>query len=249
MKQQIKDTRFESDTGLVRDNGCPPVQRELIEEVFSQSDQPVHNADNSTETNEAAIDKIQPICSVFSKGYRNKKGKAVMQNCPERTMPLFDIHAYIINPENAELETAQLRELSDKPMQRDFKLLNFKYATFCGVFKYRKAEYLQEESALMVVDIDGMQNLEAAKELKCKLCADKHYETALCFISPSGYGVKWVVERQPLEGKKYRDEISRMYNYVAFEYGIAIDTSGSDICRACYLPYDKDCYINKKYIK
>lgn len=210
--------------------------------------QPMVTARRSAETNQQDHDMRQPICSVFPQGYRNKKGKAVMQNCPESSMSLQDIYAYIINYANAGLQTEQLRKLTDKPMQRDFKMLNFKYATFCGIFSYRKAEYLQEESEQMVVDIDGMKTPDAAIELKRKLCADKHYVTALCFISPSGYGVKWVVERQRLEGSTYKDEMNRMYNYVAFEYGIAIDTSGSDICRACYLPYDKDCYINSKYL-
>ena len=172
-----------------------------------------------------------------------------MQNCPEGNMSLHDIYAYIIEYSNAGLLTEQLRKLHDKPMQRDFKMLNFKYATFCGIFSYRKAEHLQAESGLMVVDIDDMKTPEAAIELKRKLCADKHYVTALCFISPSGKGVKWVVERQTMDGEKYKDEMNRMYNYVAFEYGIAIDTSGSDICRACYMPFDKDCFINNKYLK
>ena len=38
-----------------------------------------------------------------------------------------------------------------------------------------------------------------------------------------------------------------MQQHVAFHYGIAIDKSGSDICRACFLPHDPECYINPIY--
>jgi hypothetical protein len=30
---------------------------------------------------------------------------------------------------------------------------------------------------------------------------------------------------------------------------VAVDASGSDVCRACFLPYDPKCYINPKHLK
>ena len=73
-------------------------------------------------------------------------------------------------------------------------------------------------------------------------------ETALCFVSPKGRGVKWIV-RLP-EWAQYDDfklTFQTMQQYVGFHYGIAIDKSGSDVCRACFLPYDPECYINPIY--
>lgn len=236
-----------------RDNLTRPGQSNTCSPQATEGDnsgvtQPQVTASRSAETNKQDNDMTQPNCSFFPKGYR-KKGIAVMNNNPKGTMSLHDIHAYIIDYDHAGLQTYQLRNLSDKTMQNEYKLLNFEYVTFFGVFNYRNGDSLKEESGLLVVDIDNMKTPEAAIELKRELCADKHYVTALCFISPSGKGVKWVVERQHFESGTYKDEMKRMYNYVAFEYGIAIDNSGSDICRACYLPYDKDCFINSKYLK
>lgn len=31
-------------------------------------------------------------------------------------------------------------------------------------------------------------------------------------------------------------------------HGIDPDKSGSDVSRACFLPYDPDCFINPKYL-
>lgn len=229
--------------------GQPTQHPQTTESDFSGVTQPQVTASRSAETSESNNNMRQPACSYFPIGYRNKKGKAVMDNHPKGTKSLLDIYAYITDYAYAGIQTEQLRKLTDKPLQRDFKMLNFEYVTFCGIFSYRMADLLQDESGLMVVDIDDLKSPEEALELKSKLCVDKHYVTALCFISPLEHGVKWIVERQPIEGQNYKDEMNRMYNYMAFEYGIALDTSGSDICRACYLPYDKDCYINSKYLK
>ena len=37
-------------------------------------------------------------------------------------------------------------------------------------------------------------------------------------------------------------------NHLCFHHGIDPDKSGSDVSRACFLPYDPDCFINPKYL-
>lgn len=185
--------------------------------------------------------------SVYQKGYRNRQQLAVMKTEPYATWSIADVYAYITDYTRAGRATEQLRLLTDKTMRRDYKMLNFEVATFSGTFSYRNAQSIVCESDLMVVDIDDLASLEDAERLKERLCHDEHYVTVLCFISPSGNGVKWVIERQPNESETFRQEFDRVYNYVGFEYGIPIDTACSDICRACFLPYDKTCFINPKY--
>ena len=75
-------------------------------------------------------------------------------------------------------------------------------------------------------------------------------ETELCFVSPKGKGVKWVV-RLPewAQTEDFKTTFQMLQQHVGFEYGITVDKSGSDVCRACFLPYDDLCFINPKYLQ
>ena len=42
--------------------------------------------------------------------------------------------------------------------------------------------------------------------------------------------------------------VGHVGKHVGFNYGIVVDKSGSDVCRACFLPWDSECFINSKYI-
>ena len=130
----------------------------------------------------------------------------------------------------------------------DFKKLNFEVATFNGIFSYRNARSLVVRSPWLVADIDDLSSTDEAREVQQLLIADKNIETGLCFVSPKGRGVKWVL-RIPewLQSKDFKAQFEGLQRYVAFEHAIAIDKSGSDVCRACFLPYDKKCFINPKY--
>ena len=37
-------------------------------------------------------------------------------------------------------------------------------------------------------------------------------------------------------------------NYILKTYGVQIDKSGKEISRPCFLPYDRDAYINPLFI-
>ncbi len=36
-------------------------------------------------------------------------------------------------------------------------------------------------------------------------------------------------------------------NYIAKTYGVAVDKSGRDLSRACFLPHDPNAYLNPAY--
>ena len=60
--------------------------------------------------------------------------------------------------------------------------------------------------------------------------------------------MKWIVRLpQWAQHDDFKLSFQAMQQHVAFHYGIAIDKSGSDVCRACFLPYDPACYINPIY--
>ena len=190
--------------------------------------------------------------SIFPTGYWNfTQQKAVPNQKPKQTQTIGWVGEYITS-ERARWATQELRKMAStatREKKQEFKALNFEYATFSGIFSYRNARSLVERTPFLTLDIDDLGSTEEAREVQRLLCADKYIETALCFVSPKGLGVKWIV-RLPewTEGLNFRDQFERMRRYVGFNYGIDPDKSGSDVCRACYLPWDEQCYINPKYV-
>jgi hypothetical protein len=192
------------------------------------------------------IDKF----SLFGKGYKNRQGVAVLQTRPQSEVEIRWVFDYITS-DRARWATDTLRALPDeatKEERSDFKKLNFECATFNGIFSYRNARSLVTPSPFMVIDIDDLNSTEEAREVQQALISNDKVETALCFVSPKGRGVKWVV-RLPewAQHDDFKQSFLTMQQHVAFHYGIAIDKSGSDVCRACFLPHDPECYINPIY--
>ena len=188
--------------------------------------------------------------SIFPKGYRNQKGQAVLATRPQQAQDIAWAYDYITSV-RAQWATETLRsmlETATKDELSDFKKLNFECATFNGIFSYRNARSLMTPSPFMVIDIDDLNSTEEAREVQQALISDDKVETALCFVSPKGRGVKWVV-RLPewAQHDDFKQSFQTIQQHVAFHYGIAIDKSGSDICRACFLPHDPECYINPIY--
>lgn len=195
-------------------------------------------------------DLINEKFSVFGRGYRNMSGEAVLSVKPQQTQDIKWAYDYI-KSERARWATETLRAMlsnATKDELADFKKLNFEVATFNGVFSYRRAGSLLTPSLWGTVDIDDLSSTDEAREVQHRLIADKNLETGLCFVSPKGKGVKWIV-RIPiwLQGLNFKVQFQAIQRYIAFEYGITIDKSGSDVCRACFLPYDPGCFINPKY--
>ena len=199
------------------------------------------------------------LFSLFPKGWRNKEGKAVLATKPQQVQSIGWVGEYI-KSERARWATEELRRLIEKAETgglddeakkelSDFKKLNFEVATFAGVFSYRNAKSLVERSPFMVLDIDDLPSLDEARRVQHLLINDRFVETALCFVSPSGHGVKWVVRLpQWAQDNDFKMSFQMLSNHVGFNYGIVVDKSGSDVCRACFLPWDSECFINSKYI-
>ncbi len=188
--------------------------------------------------------------SIFPKGYRNPKKEAVLAGKPLEDQSIGWVFDYITS-ERARWATETLRSMlgtATKEEVGDFKKLNFEVATFAGTFSYRNARSLKDRSPYMVLDIDDLASTEKAREVQDLLVNDPYVETALCFVSPKGKGVKWVVSLPDWAQKNdFKSSFLMLQQHVGFEYGIAVDKSGSDVCRACFLPYDPQCFINPKF--
>ncbi len=189
--------------------------------------------------------------SIFPKGYRNQKGEAVLAVKPQQSQDINWLYEYITSG-RAKWPTDELRAMVGKATKEevaDFKKLNFETATPNGVFSYRSARSLVVRSPYMVLDIDDLTSTQEARATQQLLIGDPWVETALCFVSPKGKGVKWIVERPSwAQQADFKSAFQLLLNHVAFEYGIVVDKSGSDVGRACFLPHDPECYINKKFL-
>lgn len=191
--------------------------------------------------------------SLFPSGWRREDGTAKMHQRPQQTATIGYCYHWITSPLCAAQQTIGYRAMlptATREQKSDFKILNFQYATFSGIFYYRDATCLVARSPFLTIDIDHLTSTQEAEELRKMLSEDKEVVTALCFVSPSGLGVKWILELPEwTEGLPFKDQFDTMRNYLCFHYGLDADPSGSDVCRACFLGYDPDCYVNPKYVQ
>ncbi len=162
---------------------------------------------------------------------------------PFKNITIRDAYNYIVG-HYAKEQTNTLRGLTDKKRARIYKAANFAYATFCGEFESRSNDKCIKPSGLLCLDFDHVAQLE---ELFNKLLNDPFLETVLLFRSPSGDGLKWIIEI-PSSDLPHADIFRSVEHYIKTTYGISVDGSGKDIARACFLPHDPDTYINPQYL-
>ena len=108
---------------------------------------------------------------------------------------------------------------------------------FGGQFENRSNKGLIKSSGLMVLDFDD-KDIKDYKELQDRLSRDNYI---ICyFTSPSGQGFKALVRIPIVEN----DEQYKRYYYSFMERYKELDTSGKDICRACFYSFDSEALIN-----
>lgn len=162
---------------------------------------------------------------------------------PCKVFSLFDAYNYIKGHEASD-STNRLRLMTDKNYAKAFKAKNFDYCTFSGTFTTRTDKALINHSGLLCIDFDHVQNLDL---FRSQLLQDEYFETQMLFRSPSGDGLKWVIEID-ISQISHADYLRAVGNYIFQTYGVEIDKSGKDISRACFLPHDPNCFINPKYL-
>lgn len=194
----------------------------------------------------------QYVFSLFGRGYFSKYiNKWVPESKPQQVFDIPRTGAYI-KSDRAKWATETLRtmlEIATEHELRDFKIKEFEAIAVAGTFSHRDANSLLSRSCYIVLDIDDLPSTEEAREVQQTLVADREVETALCFVSPKGHGVKWIVELPKwCQDLTFKEQFAALSRHLGFEYGIQADSSGSDVCRLCFLPYDPECYINPKYL-
>ena len=112
---------------------------------------------------------------------------------PEAQVSILQIYKYITGG-YAKLVTDRLRSIADHYEARCFKSEMLDYVTFSGCFSSRRTGGLIEHSGFLCFDIDKIESEKRLQEIKSLLINDEELHTVLCFRSPSGNGLKWVVE-------------------------------------------------------
>ena len=113
---------------------------------------------------------------------------------------------------------------------------------FSGIFKEgkRNDDALVYHSGLVVLDFDHVQDVQRTKNA----LADNKYILA-CWISPSGDGVKALVEVTNTE--KHRQHYRSLKKYFDEQYGLELDSTGENESRACFESYDPDLVFKTEY--
>lgn len=196
--------------------------------------------------------KITPLFTLFGKGHWSEKAqKYVPSTKPQQSVDIAWTAEYIKSG-RAKYQTLRLREMmatADDQQLRDFKLTEFDAVAAAGTFSYGSAKGLIQRSPYIVLDVDDLATTQEAIDIKQTLISDPQVETALCFISPKGLGVKWwAVLPQWCQGLDFAEQYATLSRHIGYEYGIEADPTGSNVNRLCFLPYDPKCYVNEKYI-
>lgn len=168
------------------------------------------------------------------------------------------VYSYIISPRAYD---ATLTIRNAEPSQRgNLKKSSLDFITPCGTFTKRNITGLKSVSGIMVLDIDHYSRpLDLIQEVTPSL------QPLVAFVSPSGEGVKFLVDvtadyikkgwtsfDQPIMDAALRQQAGSIYKQIYQEASqgwneafpdAPLDMSGSDITRACFLPHNELAYI------
>lgn len=164
--------------------------------------------------------------------------KAPIRNViPEAPINLSELHELIIS-DKYKTVTDLVRNAKDKASQNAIKSSRLDYVTFSGLFDRRYSKGLISHSGLICLDLDGLNNMTAVKDLIIrKLCP------ALLFKSPSGQGFK-VIYKVNIDVASHLDYFNALKRFYKMEMSIKIDDSCKDVARACFIAHDSDTLFN-----
>lgn len=138
-------------------------------------------------------------------------------------------------------EIRNRHEIGDSKKADELKKTLPGFAT-SGEFKgARSANNLAVYSQLLVLDLDD-QDRGSIEELKNRIIKIPY--TMMCFISPSGSGLKVMVcvDSKP---EHHKEAFKQVLDYYEEKLGIKFDKQTSDIARQCYFSYDDKAFLNE----
>lgn len=170
--------------------------------------------------------------------------KPVFNTVPTEKVSLVDIYQ-LITSDSYKNQTEELRRLTNNESSKRYKERQFDNVTFSGIFYQRTDDALKYHSEVICIDLDHLSNLEEVKKLLIK---DTQFHTLMLFRSPSGDGLKWIVPIS-LSRCGHRKWFHSIRNYLWQTYQLEVDEKCVNPSRACFLPYDPECYASQEIIE
>lgn len=137
----------------------------------------------------------------------------------------------------------EVSAIKDKKQRQTFKGEHLPYVTTSGVFSYRSKENLLEYSGLICMDFDDFDTKEELDLFKEELTKDRHSFVVFKSVSGNGLSVFVKTSKDAEDHKKHFDWLTEYYWET---YGKVVDPTCSDICRARFVSFDPDIFINEK---
>jgi hypothetical protein len=117
---------------------------------------------------------------------------------------------------------------------------NLPVILWSGTFKHRSAAGLASYNGLVIGDVDHRDD---AAVLRDSIAGDPYI--VACFVSPSGSGIKILLRTDATDQVDHGAAWQTCRSYLAKTYGLELDASGSDVCRACFACHDPAAWINE----
>lgn len=160
---------------------------------------------------------------------------------PKQTINLQQLVQMITTSERLRQLTEQVRTAADLSAAKQHLL---PYFTPFGTCSQRRSDFFLESSHAIVLDIDHLESEAEARQLRDEIFRDIHLHPMLCFVSPSGKGVKILVPIHLHPVKDVKGQIAEYLHwamcYLEARYERQVDASGKDLVRACFLSYDPE---------
>lgn len=174
---------------------------------------------------------INENCSVFERVYNTQKSQqsnvSEILNLIKTGTPELILTIDRIRAEESHLE------------QNNLKYLNLPVVCWNGVFKKRIGGNIEQYSSFLALDLDDLNNESI---LRYKNLLKKHEFVKAIFVTPSGKGLKVIVQHNNINPKLHKDLFTQILRRVDLK---EIDLSVSDLARGNYLSYDPDIYVNE----
>lgn len=176
---------------------------------------------------------------------------------PVQSLTLFEAYRMIVGEvgsDDLRKLTENLRSISDPDtkrehdLKRDFKKNNFPAISFGGTFSRRSNNDLLKASNLVCLDFDHIGTGAELESIKERISQESELDPLLLFVSPSGDGLKVVVNvRQEITSD---DDFKRSYKslrrFCKEVLNLDPDEARKDISGLCYLPYDGHAILRQQ---
>lgn len=108
----------------------------------------------------------------------------------------------------------------------------------------RRKERVIKYYGVMVLDIDNLKDEEEIERIKKEI--EKIEYTKMVFVSPSGLGLKIIVETNNTDVERHTEVYKELVKYYENQLNVEFDSQTCDVSRLCFFSYDETAYYNCK---